>query len=496
MKRVIKSFLLLLLMLPWVNVTAFGADETFSDVSEDNKFYEYIKQVSDDEIVNGYSDGTYRPAESITRGQFAKMIFKSLGMSVYDHCGGFKDVDKSHVFYNYIASLKCYEFINGYSDGNFGPDDTITRAQVAKILLYIGRTVDTTNFPLTRGIQLYDDVSFDNKMFYYIDSVVSVELEDGTRVMNGYSNGRFGPDDKITREQIAKVIVNFRNYLIDGGSYRPVLTKYFDDYTDEVVEGTATDDDKFVVKGEYNITEKLNKSVIDKSDHFSQEEYGLHKTIWESFANVIPFELSKLVNKMVLIDEHEGIAAGVTRNFGGDIDKFVLIINKEVLDNGKMSSWDSVHESAHLLTISSTQVRINPNLFSSFTQEEFDRILEKEEKECGTYFVLNGCANNSSYIYKFYNEFWEDKIEEFNLVRDSESMSERKDFYLKYNDQFVSTYAMFNPAEDIAETFTYFIYYDKPEDNKSTVNQKLNFFYKYPELIKLRSEIRKRIEAQ
>jgi hypothetical protein len=62
------------------------------------------------------------------------------------------------------------------------------------------------------------------------------------------------------------------------------------------------------------------------------------------------------------------------------------------------------------------------------------------------------------------------------------------DFYLSHQDQFVDDYSTTHPAEDIAETFAYFVFSPKPT-GASIKDQKVLFFYKYPELIELRRSI-------
>ena len=65
-------------------------------------------------------------------------------------------------------------------------------------------------------------------------------------------------------------------------------------------------------------------------------------------------------------------------------------------------------------------------------------------------------------------------------------------FYNTYQDQFLTDYAHTNPAEDIAESFTFFILSARPELD-SIASEKNLFFYEYPELIELRMQILKNI---
>ena len=62
------------------------------------------------------------------------------------------------------------------------------------------------------------------------------------------------------------------------------------------------------------------------------------------------------------------------------------------------------------------------------------------------------------------------------------------DFYLTHRDQFVSDYSVTHPTEDIAESFAHFVFNPRPVGN-SVRDQKLLFFYEYPELVRLRGDI-------
>ena len=67
-----------------------------------------------------------------------------------------------------------------------------------------------------------------------------------------------------------------------------------------------------------------------------------------------------------------------------------------------------------------------------------------------------------------------------------------EDFYEVHQDQFLSDYAATSPAEDIAEAWAFFVLSPKPELN-SIANEKILFFYEYPELVELRTQILKQL---
>lgn len=473
---------------------SFAQVKKFEDVKAEDTFYDYIYEISRQEVINGYNDGTYKPNQPVTRGQFSKMIVKGFGLPVNTECEEFKDVSSDNMFYENIMTLKCYGLIGGYDDNTFRADEKITRAQAAKMVYILGRVIDLDNFPIFRTIQLFEDLSPDNSMFSYVDSVISIKLSNNSRIMSGYSDGKFGPDDSITRGQAAKLIIKTQNYINNGGVFEPLKSTRYSDFSDDVMEGTVIDDDEYTVNGEYEITHSANRSTLVHDGLIAPQGFDIFSKIWNSFSNVVPFKLTQKIDKMILIDEHDAIAAGVARNYAGDIDNFVLIVNQKELDNNEISKIHSIHEAAHIFTLGSDQVVFDQTTYDTFTKAEFEKRYEEAELKCKTYFALGGCANQGSYIYKFYDQFWSNKAEDYNEARDSESEDVRKEFYLKYNNEFISEYSMFSPEEDIAESFLFFVLFDKPKDMTSTVAQKVGFFYKYPDAVRLRNEIREKLD--
>jgi hypothetical protein len=107
----------------------------FTDVPADHPFYQYIETAYHEEIISGYSDGTFRPGNNITRGQFAKIVVLAFNFAVQNPgTPTFSDVETDHPFYAFIESAYSLTLISGYSDGTFRPYNDITRGQAAKIV--------------------------------------------------------------------------------------------------------------------------------------------------------------------------------------------------------------------------------------------------------------------------------------------------------------------------------------------------------------------------
>lgn len=86
-------------------------------------------------VAQGRSDGTFHPAESVSRGQLAKMVTSGLEISaVMPGSPSFQDVPENHVFFTQVEGCTAAGVVSGYSDGSFRPAQTVTRQQSCSIL--------------------------------------------------------------------------------------------------------------------------------------------------------------------------------------------------------------------------------------------------------------------------------------------------------------------------------------------------------------------------
>jgi hypothetical protein len=108
---------------------------TFIDVPTTDPFYQYIETAAYNQIVSGYSDGTFRPYNNVTRGQLSKIDVVAAGWPIINPpTPTFSDVPPTDPFYTYIETAFCHGVISGYSDGTFRPGNNATRGQISKIV--------------------------------------------------------------------------------------------------------------------------------------------------------------------------------------------------------------------------------------------------------------------------------------------------------------------------------------------------------------------------
>ena len=129
---------LLALMLSVAMVLTMGTSVfAYTDVEEGTYVSEAVTVLSNLGILDGYEDGSFKPEATVTRAEMAKIVCETLG---YDDNMGtsktlFDDVDPKHWAGGYISTAYGLGIINGYGDGKFGPEDTVTYEQAVKMVV-------------------------------------------------------------------------------------------------------------------------------------------------------------------------------------------------------------------------------------------------------------------------------------------------------------------------------------------------------------------------
>lgn len=220
-----------------------------------------------------------------------------------------------------------------------------------------------------------------------------------------------------------------------------------------------------------------------------QDDTGAHRVVWDYFTALIPLESRPtLAEFSIMTDGQDNTLAAVAQTYD---DPYRWGLEVDIADTGDYDylTFTLVHEFAHLFTLAPDQV--TPSL-AIFNNPDDNDIYLDEISACSTFFPGEGCSNPDSYINAFYEQFWTDIYDEWNeinLIEDEDGYYDALDaFYYKYEDQFLTDYSVTHPAEDIAEAFGFFIFAEQPGGD-SIAEQKILFFYQYPELVELRGEI-------
>lgn len=115
---------------------------SFSDMKTGQTFYPEVTYLVEENIISGYADGTFRPTEKVTRAAAATMIGRALNLDGTQRKGSFKDVPKESYASGYIDSAVSKGIIRGFTDGTFRPNEEVTRGQMA---IFIDRAFALTD---------------------------------------------------------------------------------------------------------------------------------------------------------------------------------------------------------------------------------------------------------------------------------------------------------------------------------------------------------------
>ena len=146
--------------------------------------------------VQGYPDGTVKPAGNITRAETAAILFRLMDegsrKTYYSTKSGFRDVATGSWYNTYVATLNNAGVITDSSNGYFRPNEAITRAELAAMLANFTETAGAANY--------FNDVSAS----YWAANAIAICAKLGW--ITGYPDGSFRPDRNVTRAELMAMI--------------------------------------------------------------------------------------------------------------------------------------------------------------------------------------------------------------------------------------------------------------------------------------------------
>lgn len=212
--------------VPGVKGFQFEVDHfsTYSLVynSEVQEAEEEVEQIAP--YIQGFPDGTFKPNASVTRAQMATMLARFLtNGEIPTASATFKDT-KNHPSKDAIELMKEIGLFNGITDTTFNPNGTITRAQIAVVAAHWIETVCTQD-----STKFFCQASNNGKTFTDVSlnhwAVSAIEKVSALGIMGGTSASTFNPNDTLTRAQAVKVL----NQLFERPALDRITTSSFKD---------------------------------------------------------------------------------------------------------------------------------------------------------------------------------------------------------------------------------------------------------------------------
>lgn len=190
-------------ILDWIISTQKQADgglqaSGFSDVAADAWYADAVEYVRDNGLMNGTAPTIFNPNGTTSRGQIAAILYRFSGSPAISGGKAFPDVADTAYYANAIQWASANGIISGYANGNFGPNDSITRQQLAAILWrYAG----------SPGADAGQDYADESAIAAYASTAVDWARANG--IINGREGNRFDPAGCAARAQVAVILYNY-----------------------------------------------------------------------------------------------------------------------------------------------------------------------------------------------------------------------------------------------------------------------------------------------
>ncbi|PFD72040.1 S-layer homology domain-containing protein [Bacillus cereus] len=215
----------------------------FKDVPENHWSYKAIMDLKEKNIVAGYGNGMFGFGDNITRGQVARLIYAYLKpVDELTTQNPFTDIE-GHMFEKEILALNKAGIMNGFGNGKFGPDNVLTREQLAVVL------TKAFNFQAT-STTTFKDVDKN----YWATSAISALQEN--KITTGTGDNKFEPQSLVTREQYALFLYNAINKSEKEPDLKPT-----------VIPQDLADDDIYYYEGWMESSSVLKRSVSKEAQN-------------------------------------------------------------------------------------------------------------------------------------------------------------------------------------------------------------------------------------
>ncbi|HEY3375710.1 MAG TPA: S-layer homology domain-containing protein [Candidatus Aquicultor sp.] len=165
----------------------------FSDVPATFWAFNAIDYLASQSIISGRTSGLFDPSASITRAEFAKIVCLAAGLkATTPSTASFSDISGNWAA-GYIEAAKAAGIIGGYTDGTFRPNNKITRAEIAKMV------VTGAKYTVVTSGASFTDISSN----WAKDFIVTAAVKG---VVSGYTDGTFKPGNNATRAEASQMI--------------------------------------------------------------------------------------------------------------------------------------------------------------------------------------------------------------------------------------------------------------------------------------------------
>ena len=176
-------------------------DLPFNDINSKYWYYDTVKQAYQLGLMTGTTDTTFEPDKPMSRGMVATVLYRMAGAPDVKYQSVFSDVSKTAYYAQAVTWAYQNKIISGYGNGKFGPDDNVTREEMAVMLC---------NYARHRGMNVNSNqnlktfVDYKNITSYAVPSIKWVVQQ---KIISGTEDGKLNPTLNATRAECAKMLL-------------------------------------------------------------------------------------------------------------------------------------------------------------------------------------------------------------------------------------------------------------------------------------------------
>ena len=194
-----------------VSVLPFSASAAgqlpFTDVGTKAWYRSDLEYAYENDLISGTGKTTFEPGGRLTRAMSVTILGR-MALAAGGDLSGYRDVPYSKWYYCYVRWASANGIVTGYGDGRFGPDDLVTREQLAAML---ARYLQSQGYVLPDAADPPDRFRDEAAVSSYARE--GVELMRRTGLISGYSNGEFRPKRTVTRAEAAVIFARLDRAL-------------------------------------------------------------------------------------------------------------------------------------------------------------------------------------------------------------------------------------------------------------------------------------------
>ncbi|MDU3014073.1 S-layer homology domain-containing protein [Flavonifractor plautii] len=180
----------------------------FTDVTSGDWFYDAVAYVYDKGMMEGTTDTTFAPTMNLTRSMIAQVLYNLEERPEAPGAAGFPDVAAGAWYADAVNWAAARGIVKGYDTGAFGPEDSVTREQLAAILY---RYAQAKGYDTTQGGMAVREFSDSASISDWAQTAMSWAVN--AQVLSGKGNGVLDPQGTATRAEVAQMLMNFGEHV-------------------------------------------------------------------------------------------------------------------------------------------------------------------------------------------------------------------------------------------------------------------------------------------